>query len=79
MSAKTSIRKSQVSGSDRNLKIRTYNFKNDRITDHRLENGTIYNLTEFFNGQEHLDQFIQRVKKYNDEQRILEILQNPCE
>ncbi len=44
-----SKRKTMVSTGDRSAKIRTYNFPQGRITDHRI-NYTIYNLTAFING-----------------------------
>uniref|UniRef100_T1GQF8 Prokaryotic-type class I peptide chain release factors domain-containing protein n=1 Tax=Megaselia scalaris TaxID=36166 RepID=T1GQF8_MEGSC len=44
-------RKSQKGTSNRNEKIRTYNYVQDRITDHRLENGgTVHNLKDFLAG-----------------------------
>lgn len=42
-------RKSQVGTGDRSERIRTYNFPQGRITDHRI-NFTAYNLLEFMNG-----------------------------
>lgn len=42
-------RKSLVSTGDRSAKIRTYNFPQGRVTDHRI-GMTIYNLEEFMNG-----------------------------
>ena len=44
-----SKRKSMVSTGDRSAKIRTYNYPQGRITDHRI-NYTIYNLQAFMNG-----------------------------
>ncbi len=59
-------RKSLVSTGDRSAKIRTYNFPQGRITDHRI-NMTMYNLDEFMNGdiQEMLDalQFAENAEK----------------
>jgi peptide chain release factor 1 len=43
-------RKSQVSTGDRSAKIRTYNFPQSRITDHRI-NMTSYQLTAFLDGE----------------------------
>ena len=42
-------RKSQVGSGDRSERIRTYNFPQGRITDHRI-NMTRYDLDNFFNG-----------------------------
>ncbi|MNJ82870.1 Peptide chain release factor 1 [compost metagenome] len=49
-------RKTLVSTGDRSAKIRTYNYPQGRITDHRI-NKTIYNLSAFMNGdiQEMID------------------------
>lgn len=44
-----SRRKTLVSTGDRSAKIRTYNFPQGRITDHRI-NYTVYNLSAFMNG-----------------------------
>ena len=45
-----SRRKTMVSTGDRSAKIRTYNYPQSRITDHRI-NYTIYNLSAFMDGQ----------------------------
>ncbi|MBP5323157.1 MAG: peptide chain release factor 1 [Bacteroidaceae bacterium] len=52
-----SRRKTMVSTGDRSAKIRTYNYPQGRITDHRI-NYTIYNLPAFMNGdiQDCIDQ-----------------------
>jgi peptide chain release factor 1 len=42
-------RKSLVSTGDRSAKIRTYNYPQGRITDHRI-NKTIYSLDAYMNG-----------------------------
>lgn len=49
LSAIASKRKTMVSTGDRSAKIRTYNYPQGRITDHRI-NYTIYNLAAFMNG-----------------------------
>src|SRR6056297_2786201 len=43
-------RKSQVSTGDRSAKIRTYNFPQSRLTDHRI-NLTLYNLEDIMKGE----------------------------
>lgn len=59
-------RKTLVSSGDRSAKIRTYNWPQGRITDHRI-NKTIYNLDSFVNGdiQDMLDslQFAENAEK----------------
>lgn len=45
-----SKRKTMVSTGDRSAKIRTYNYPQGRVTDHRI-NYTIYNLSSFMNGE----------------------------
>jgi len=43
-------RKSLVSSGDRSAKIRTYNFPQGRVTDHRI-GMTLYNLDAVLNGE----------------------------
>ena len=52
-------RKTMVSTGDRSAKIRTYNFHQGRVTDHRI-NFTLYNLAAIINGdiQEIIDKLI---------------------
>jgi len=54
-----SRRKTMVSTGDRSAKIRTYNYPQGRVTDHRI-NYTIYNLAAFMDGdiQGVIDQLI---------------------
>ena len=42
-------RRSQVGTGDRSEKIRTYNYPQSRVTDHRI-GLTVYQLTSFLNG-----------------------------
>jgi len=52
-------RKAQVSTGDRSAKIRTYNFPQSRVTDHRI-NLTSYNLDSFLAGN--IEEFIQALR-----------------
>lgn len=52
-------RKAQVSTGDRSAKIRTYNFPQSRVTDHRI-NLTSYNLDSFLSGN--IEEFIQGLR-----------------
>ena len=48
-------RRTQIGTGDRSERIRTYNYPQGRMTDHRI-NFTVYSLTEFLNGD--LDELI---------------------
>lgn len=52
-------RKSMVRSGDRSDKIRTYNFPQNRVTDHRI-GLTLYNLANIMEG--HLDELIEQLK-----------------
>ena len=58
-SERAKVRKNMVSTGDRSAKIRTYNFPQGRVTDHRI-NLTLYKLEEIMNGQ--LDELIKKLK-----------------
>lgn len=55
--SRDSLRGSMVGGGDRSEKIRTYNFPEQRITDHRIKL-TLYKLDDFLNGGPALDEMI---------------------
>jgi peptide chain release factor 1 len=52
-------RKAQVGTGDRSEKIRTYNFSQSRVTDHRLKL-TVHNLFEILDGA--LDELIEALR-----------------
>jgi peptide chain release factor 1 len=60
-------RKSQVGTGERNEKIRTYNFPQNRVTDHRVE-VTLYNLANFIDGD--LDPMIEPLMTHALEERL---------
>jgi len=60
-------RKSLVSTGDRSAKIRTYNFPQGRVTDHRI-NFTSYRLSEIMNGN--IEEIIEKLK-IAEQQEIL--------
>ena len=51
-SAEAAARKSQIGTGDRSEKIRTYNFPQGRVTDHRIKL-TLHQLDEVMNGNLH--------------------------
>lgn len=53
-------RRSQIGTGDRSEKIRTYNFPDGRVTDHRIPL-TLYQIDEIMNGQ--IDEFIDALSK----------------
>ncbi|MBO7508973.1 MAG: peptide chain release factor 1 [Alphaproteobacteria bacterium] len=55
--ARTSSRRSMVGSGDRSEKIRTYNFPEQRVTDHRIKL-TLYKLDDILAGGEGLDEMI---------------------
>jgi len=67
---RSSLRRSQIGTGDRSEKIRTYNFPQNRVTDHRID-FTMYNLGEFLDGA--LDDVIERLIAHEVERRLAEL------
>jgi peptide chain release factor 1 len=64
-------RKEQIGTGERNEKIRTYNFPQNRVTDHRIE-VTLYNLSVFIDGD--LDGLIDPLMTHDMEARLAEVV-----
>lgn len=64
-------RKSQVGSGDRSEKIRTYNFPQGRVTDHRIKL-TLYQLGDFMNG--HMGEMVKACRTHFEARRIQEQL-----
>lgn len=60
-------RRSMVSSGDRSAKIRTYNFPQSRVTDHRISL-TLYKLDEIMNGM--LDELIEPLQQHEQEEKL---------
>ena len=60
-------RKTLVSSGDRSAKIRTYNYPQGRVTDHRI-NLTLYNLDEVMNGK--LEEIIEQLKLAENTEKL---------
>ena len=67
MSSIADERKSQVGTGDRSERIRTYNYPQGRISDHRI-GLTIYKLEQFLNGD--LDEVIDALITYDTAQKL---------
>jgi len=60
-------RKSMVGSGDRSEKIRTYNFPQGRVTDHRI-GLTLYKLDHILAGE--IDEFVEALKKKEQEEKL---------
>jgi peptide chain release factor 1 len=64
-----SSRKTMVSTGDRSAKIRTYNYPQGRVTDHRI-GLTVYNLPDVMNGE--IQEFIDKLQIAENTERLKE-------
>jgi peptide chain release factor 1 len=62
-------RRSQVGTGDRSEKVRTYNFPQNRVTDHRI-NCTLYSLENFMNGD--IEEMIENLQRADTQRRLAE-------
>jgi peptide chain release factor 1 len=70
MSEQTERRRLQIGTGDRSERIRTYNYPQGRVTDHRI-NLTLYKLDEILEGD--LDQLTDPLKGADNEKKIEKI------
>ncbi|XP_071039227.1 peptide chain release factor 1-like, mitochondrial [Parasteatoda tepidariorum] len=66
-------RKLQIGSAARSEKVRTYNFPQDRITDHRAHIN-IYHVESFLRGEENLDSLLNMLQDWSRKQSLFEIL-----
>jgi peptide chain release factor 1 len=69
-SAIAAQRKSQVGTGDRSERIRTYNFPEGRVTDHRIKL-TLHKLTEILNGD--LDEVVSAMVQADQQEKLAEL------
>jgi peptide chain release factor 1 len=67
MAADSAKRKSMVSSGDRSAKIRTYNYSQGRVTDHRI-NLTLYDLDNIINGD--IQKIIDELQLVNNTEKM---------
>lgn len=70
------LRQRQMGMGLRNEKVRTYNYNQDRVTDHRLQNGTFHNLMEFMQGGAALEELERRLYENVRMNTLLEFVKN---
>lgn len=75
ISRRQQARRIQIGTRGRSEKIRTYNFPQDRITDHRIGK-SLYNLKDFMLGEELLDEMVEELKSLADSECLFEFLEN---
>lgn len=72
-SKRYNARKIQIGTKGRSEKIRTYNFPQNRVTDHRI-NTSLHDLETFMQGEYLLDELVQSLKDYADYESLVEVI-----
>lgn len=66
-------RKLQIGTRGRSEKIRTYNFQQDRITDHRIGK-TVHDVHRFLQGEELLEEMIVFLQQFSEQESLMDVL-----
>jgi peptide chain release factor 1 len=66
----TKVRKSQIGTGDRSERIRTYNYPQSRLTDHRI-NFTTHRLNEILEGD--MEEMVDALKLEDEEKKLEQI------
>uniref|UniRef100_A0A8V0X8I6 Mitochondrial translation release factor 1 n=2 Tax=Gallus gallus TaxID=9031 RepID=A0A8V0X8I6_CHICK len=75
LSQEQSARKLQLGTRAQSERIRTYNFTQDRVTDHRISYDA-RNIKEILSGKEELDKLINRLLEFAEMEALTEYLEN---
>lgn len=70
-------RQAQIGNAERSEKIRTYNFPQGRITDHRI-NHSVFGIDEFLSSGKGLDQFLERLALEEEACKLEQLENNQC-
>ncbi len=73
--AQAQTRKLQVGSGDRSQRIRTYNYAQGRITDHRVEGLTLYDLPNVLTGA--LDDLVARLQQEHQADELARLTESP--
>ena len=72
--AQAAVRKLQVGSGDRSQRIRTYNYPQGRITDHRVEGLTLYDLPNVLEGD--LEALVERLAREHQADELARLTEN---
>ena len=72
--AQAASRKLQVGSGDRSQRIRTYNYPQGRITDHRVEGLTLYDLPNVLEGD--LEALVERLAREHQADELARLTEN---
>ena len=70
MASRDSARKTMIGSGDRSQRIRTYNFPQNRCTDHRI-GMDLYSLDKIMQGE--IDALIEALQTHDKEQRLMNL------